>query len=85
MEEFYAIFRDMQRKALVPDEDMISFQRFTYNPSRAMEYAHFCLQYLNKWGSEFVKDSGGILCSYGQYDEYVSRYLEYEIARSNTG
>ena len=79
--ELYMIFRDMQRKALVPDDEMISFHRFSYNPTRAMEYAHFCLQYLKNWGDEFVKDSGGILCTYGQYDDYVSRYLEYVMAQ----
>lgn len=74
LEKLYETFRGRQRKAGMPEADIISLRTFVDHPNRAMEYVDFCEKQIEKLGAKFVADCGGMTCSYDQFD--ISRCRE---------
>lgn len=66
--KLYEQFRVRQLAAGIPIEEIISFQTFNNHINRAMEYAEFCEEQAIKLGLKFIKDCGGMTCSYKQFD-----------------
>jgi hypothetical protein len=73
-EKLYDEFRSRQRKAGMPEGDIITIRTFLLHPNRAMEYAEFCEKQIEKLGLQFVTACGGMTCSYEQFD--ISRCRE---------
>lgn len=73
-EKLYEQFRDRQRKAGMPEENIISLPTFVLHTRRAMEYAEFCEKQLEEYGPAFIEACGGMSCSYRQFD--ISRCRE---------
>jgi len=66
--KLYEQFRVRQLAAGIIETDIISFQTFSNHIYRAMEYADFCEEQVRKLGLKFIKDCGGMTCSYKQFD-----------------
>jgi len=73
-QKLYEEFCDRQRKAGMPEGDIIGLPMFILHIARAMEYAEFCEKMFEEYGPAFIEACGGMPCSYRQFD--ISRCRE---------